>query len=145
MQPEKIRVITICVFRHGNLILAAEGWDPVKGEQFYRPLGGGLEFGESSREAVAREIREEVGAEVEGLHYLGMLENIFTHHGRRGHEIVLVYDGTFVDRSLYERTIFTVEENGLQYTAFWKSLDEFQPGQPPLYPNGLLALLTNGG
>jgi 8-oxo-dGTP pyrophosphatase MutT (NUDIX family) len=40
-----------------------EAFDPVKGETFYRPLGGGVEFGETSA-AAAREIREEVSADV---------------------------------------------------------------------------------
>jgi len=43
-----IRSIAICVFRHKNHILVAEGYDPVKDEYFYRPLGGGIEFGETS-------------------------------------------------------------------------------------------------
>lgn len=42
----RIRPLAICVFRHQDRILVAEGYDPVKDEHFYRPLGGGNEFGD---------------------------------------------------------------------------------------------------
>lgn len=46
MKPQTIRPLAICVFRHAGRILVAEGTDEVKGETFYRPLGGAIEFGE---------------------------------------------------------------------------------------------------
>jgi len=42
---KQIRPIAICAFLRNNRILVAEGFDPVKDETFYRPLGGGIEFG----------------------------------------------------------------------------------------------------
>ncbi len=93
----KIRPIAICVCRDGERILVAEGHDSVKKQIFYRPLGGTIEFGEHGEEAVRREFQEEIGAELDEVRYLGMLENIFTYEGNRGHEIVLVYDGRLAD------------------------------------------------
>ncbi|MCA9941424.1 MAG: NUDIX domain-containing protein, partial [Anaerolineales bacterium] len=58
-----IRPLVICLFRHKNHILVMEGYDPVKQQTFYRPLGGGIEFGEHSAIALRRELREELGAE----------------------------------------------------------------------------------
>lgn len=141
MHTNKIRVIAICLFRHQGRLLVAEGWDPVKPQHFYRPVGGGVEFGESSAVAVAREIREELGAEVVDLRYLGTLENIFMHRGLPGHEIVFVYDGAFADASRYEQEQMMIEENGLTFTALWKPLADFGPDGPPLYPDGLPELL----
>jgi NADH pyrophosphatase NudC (nudix superfamily) len=60
----QIRPLAICVFRREDRILVAEGFDPVKQEHFYRPLGGGIEFGENSVETISREIREEINAEI---------------------------------------------------------------------------------
>ena len=80
--------IAICVFSHNGRILAAEGHDPLKRQPFYRPLGGAIEFGETRRKRLRRELHEELGATVAGLRYLGTLENIFTYDGQRGHEIV---------------------------------------------------------
>jgi hypothetical protein len=43
----EIRPVALCVFRNNDGILVFEGYDDVKGETFYRPPGGGIEFGES--------------------------------------------------------------------------------------------------
>lgn len=69
--------IAICVFRNNNRILVFEGHDSIKNETYYRPLGGGIEFGESGEEAIRREIMEELHSEIEELKHLGFLENIF--------------------------------------------------------------------
>jgi 8-oxo-dGTP pyrophosphatase MutT (NUDIX family) len=136
--PMKIRPLAICIFRQGDKILVAEGRDPVKGETFFRPLGGGIEFGEYAHQTIARELREELGVEVSDLRYLFTLENIFVYHGQRGHEIVLVYDGRLGDADLYTREAIQGQEEGeLFFTAVWKSLSEFEPGKKILYPTGL--------
>ena len=137
-----IRPIAICVFKTNNRILVFEGYDSIKNETFYRPLGGGIEFGESGEVAVRREIMEELHSEIENLKHLGYLENIFTHDGRLGHEIVVVYDGVLKMRGLYGQAEMEVEEaNGEKIRALWKSLDEFGEGKSILYPDGLLEML----
>jgi ADP-ribose pyrophosphatase YjhB (NUDIX family) len=136
-----IRALAICVFCQADRILVVEDRDSVKGETFYRPLGGGIEFGETGACAVSREIREEIGAEVRELQYLGTLENIFTYNGAPGHELVQVYRGRFADASLYSRdSISGVESNGTPMAVLWKALDFFSPSRP-LYPTGLLELI----
>ena len=139
-----IRPIAICVFHHKNCILVAEGYDPVKNEHFYRPLGGGIEFGENSGETICREIMEELNAEVdrESLKYLGAVENIFHFHGAAGHEIVLIYDGVFKEAKLYEQAVILRKEaNGEGIRAVWKDLNEFSTGKSILYPTGLVQIL----
>ncbi|KAF0109059.1 MAG: DNA mismatch repair protein MutT [Anaerolineaceae bacterium] len=141
MREEKIRAIAICVCRDGDRILAAEGRDSKKGQTFYRPLGGTIEFGERGEDTVRREFREEIGADLLEVRYLGTLENIFTCEGLRGHEIVLVYDGRLSDRSLYQKDVIQGDEFGMPFKAVWKRLDEFGRGRPPVYPDGLLELI----
>ena len=141
MSEEKIRPIAICVCRDGERILVAEGHDSKKGETFYRPLGGTIEFGERGEEAVQREFREEIAADLVEVRYVGMLENIFTYEGRRGHEIVLVYDGRLTDASLYEKEYILGDELGEPFKAVWMRVDEFGEGKATVYPDGLLALL----
>ena len=139
-----IRPVAICVFLKDSKILVAEGYDPVKNERFYRPLGGEIEFNESSKETICRELMEEVHLEVDGnsLRYLGALENMFTFNGNSGHEIVLVYDGTLKETGAYEEAVIMgTEANGEEIQAVWKSLTEFEAQGLILYPTGLLELL----
>ncbi len=89
---------------------------------------------------------EEISAEVKDLVYLGTLENIFIFDGEPGHEIVQVYDGVLTEPGLYEQAEILGNEAGAvdeEFTAMWKSLDEFGPGKGILYPDGLLELLLN--
>lgn len=138
----QIRPLAICVFRNKDRILVFEGYDPIKKQSFYRPLGGGIEFGEYGEEAVRREIMEELHTEIEDLSYLGMLENVFVFNGTPGHEIVMVYDGLLIDLRLYDQAVIAViEANGEDIHAVWKNLDEFGAGKSILYPVGLLEML----
>lgn len=143
MTENQIRPLTICVFLHNDRILVFEGYDPVKKQIFYRPLGGGIEFGERAEDAIRRELKEEINAGVVGLRYLGTLENIFTFNGTQGHEIVMVYDGELTDSGLYEQSMIEGKEADVDesFKAVWKGLDEFEEGKSILYPTGLLELL----
>ena len=142
MPNQKIRPIAICIFSKNNKILVFEGYDKVKNQTFYRPLGGGIEFGEHSSETIVREIREEIDAEISNVNLLGTFENIFTLNGKPEHEIVLVYKAELCDTKLYEQQQFEIiEENGSRSTAFWKPIDFFNEGLAPLYPNGLISLI----
>ena len=143
-KKRRIRPLAICVFRHNDRILVAEGYDSVKDEYFYRPLGGGIEFGESSIETICREVMEEINVEVDkaSLKYLGSVENIFHFNGMPGHEIVMIYDGALIDSGLYDQDVILGKEvNGDIFRALWKSLDEFESGRLILYPTGLVELL----
>ncbi len=143
MQENKIRPIAICVCRDGERILAAEYFDSSKGQTFYRPLGGMIEFGERGEETVRREFREEIAAELADVRYLGTLESIFVHEGWRGHEIVRVYAGRLSDPDLCRKDVIVGDELGEPLKVVWKRLDEFGPGKPPVYPDGLIELLKS--
>jgi 8-oxo-dGTP pyrophosphatase MutT (NUDIX family) len=145
MKPNVVRPIAICVLRNAGRILAAEGYDPVKRQAFYRPLGGAIEFGEHSRDTIVREFAEELGAAVQDVRYLGTIENVFTYDGQTGHEIVVVYDGALADSSLYELPVIEGEEDdGAPIRAVWISVaGSLKPGAPPVYPTGLLELLAS--
>lgn len=141
IKPSHIRVIAICVFRRGNHILVFEAFDPAKGTPFYRPLGGGVDPGETSEAAVIREIREEINQEITDLRLLGVLESIFTVGERAGHEIVFVYAGRFCDATVYDQPVLTIhEDNGETLRAVWRDLASFDDYHR-LVPEKLLALI----
>lgn len=143
MTKNAIRPIAICVFRRDDDILVFEGHDPVKGETFYRPIGGGIEFGEFSRDTVIREVREEIGQDIARLRYLGTVENLFTFNAKPGHEIVMVYEGEFASPAMYAfEAIQGVDDNGDEIKLLWMPLQHFRDGLSPLYPDGLLDLLA---
>lgn len=139
MREEKISPIAICVCHDGERILVAEYLE--KDRLYYRPLGGAIQFGEHGEEAVRREFREEILADLSEVRYLGMLENIYDVEGVRAHQIVLVYDGRLSDASFYKKKSIQGDELGQPFKVVWKWLDEFGPGKPPVYPEGLLGLL----
>ena len=144
-KKKRIRPLAICVFRHNDRILVAEGYDSVKDEYFYRPLGGGIEFGEPSVETICRELLEELGVEVDqqSLKYLGAVENIFTFEGTPSHEIILVFDGILKEPGLYDQHVIIGKEvDGDEFRAVWKKIDEFGEGKSILYPTGLLKMLV---
>jgi ADP-ribose pyrophosphatase YjhB (NUDIX family) len=139
----RIRPIAICVFkRDDGAILVAPGFDTVKQQRFYRPLGGEIEFGERAEDAVRREIREELSSEIEDVKLLGVEENIFTFLGAAGHELVWIYEARLADVSLYGRDVVECDEGGSPFEAHWVPLEAFSRSEFPLYPDGLLRTIT---
>ena len=137
-----IRVIAICLFRRGEEILVTEGLDTSCNRRYARPLGGGVELGETSEQTIAREIREEIGSEVRDLKLLGVLENLFELEGQQRHEVVFVYDGRFEDNSLYEMAEIPLLDGGWMTGAIWRPLHWFDE-QCPLVPVGIERLLAD--
>ncbi len=45
LSTQRIHTTALGVFLHNDRIFVAECYDPNKGERFYSPLGGGIEFG----------------------------------------------------------------------------------------------------
>ncbi|VAV91979.1 hypothetical protein MNBD_ACTINO01-60 [hydrothermal vent metagenome] len=136
-----VRVKAICLFLHNGRVLAIDSFDPTKGQRFWVPVGGRVEFGETAREAIIREVREELRVEIIDLTQLGVVENLFTFDGEPGHEIVFVYDARFIDPQMYGAEEIQGLENGEEFTARW--IDPYAPdGDRPLYPEGLPDLIS---
>ena len=144
MGQSRIRPIAICLFRKGDAILVVQHRDSVKKDKFCRPLGGGIEYGETSEDAMIREIHEETGESVANLKLLVVLENIFTGEGALGHEIVFVYDARFVDDSIYDSPTVKGYEEGSDehFIAEWKTLQQMEDEKLRLVPEGLVPLLS---
>ena len=137
----RIRPKAVCLIWKGDKLHVQLIYWPVKPNQFYIPLGGSIKYGEYGRDAIAREVLEEIGAELKNIRYLGTLENIFTVQGEIGHEIVLVFDAEFTDARFYEMNPIRGVELELtppsKIEAYWRTLQEIEEEGLPLYPERL--------
>ncbi len=143
-KKKRVKPKAVCVFRWEDKIFVAEGYDTPISETFYRPIGGSIEFGEKGHQTIVREVMEEIKVQVADVQYLGLLESIFTYEGKAGHEIMLIYDGRFVDDTMYDESLAMQGEDDdeILFTCMWKPLSFFRgDSAPPLYPAGLLVLL----
>lgn len=63
-----------------------------KSKKHYFFSGGHVEFGENAKEALAREIKEELGVSVKKCLFIGTVENIYLEDDQKHHEINLVFE-----------------------------------------------------
>ncbi|MBH3426288.1 NUDIX hydrolase [Pseudomonas alkylphenolica] len=141
MSAPRIRALALCIFHHQGKILVNRFDDAQTRQTLYRPLGGGIEFGERSIDAIAREVQEELNQVITDIRLIGTLESIFTYDGKPGHEIVQVYDARFSDMSLYAQPwLIGHESDGAAFKAMWLDSSSFT-ADSPLVPEGLLDLL----
>jgi ADP-ribose pyrophosphatase YjhB (NUDIX family) len=135
-----IRPTVLAVIRRNDDLLVFEGHDSVKQQTFYRPLGGGIEFGETAESALRRELREELAVELGEVELLQVVENIFQYEGGSGHEIVFLYAAEVADPAFYDREhLGTVLDSGS--TVLWLPVKDVVEGNAILYPDELVNLL----
>lgn len=135
----EIRVLALGIIRDGDRLFISEGYDPAKQQKFYRAMGGGVDFGETSRDALQREFQEEIQAELTNIKYLGCIENLFTFNGKQGHEILQVYQCDFVNPKFYQLEQIVFAEGERKKTALWVEIDRFKSGELHLVPEEFLA------
>ena len=106
----------------------------------YALIGGRVEIGESSANTIKREIKEELGKDIEITGYISTIENFFEMKGSKYHEIMFIYKAEFVndeDKKL-ESTLQNIEgKDYLQYE--WIDLDKID--EYPLRPDVLKEVL----
>ncbi len=142
----QIRVKALGWIRDGDRLLVAEGYQPDRQKHYYRALGGSIEFGETSLEALKREFQEEIQAELKNIQYLGCIENLFTYSGQPCHELIQFYQCDFADPRFYQLAqvkFMDDSEDGTNQpvTAYWIECDRFQTGELWLVPEACLKFL----
>jgi 8-oxo-dGTP pyrophosphatase MutT (NUDIX family) len=136
--PSIVRPIAIGIIRRREeLLLMAVRNDngAIKG---WRPLGGAIEFGEAAADALRREFAEELGLGITEPLLLTVLENLYSHYGTAGHEIVFVFEARFADDVHYSREAFSFEDGGVRNEVQWVAISHFLRGEAALFPDGLL-------
>ena len=118
----------VCIQRGRILLCRAKG-----GATTYLP-GGHIEFGETGRAALVREMREEMNVSARAGRFLGALENSFMQHGKPHAEINLIYE-----LILPEDTAARAAEDWIDFE--WVPLAELERAN--LLPAAFRVLATN--
>lgn len=140
---QRVRLVAIGIVRRQDQLRVFRVLDDHGQRKGLRPPGGEVEFGEPTRQALLREFREELQAEIVIEGEPVVLENIFEHPGAIGHEIVFAYPVRPVNSELYLADGLVIrEDDGTIHPAEWLDLEQVQAGWVPLFPIGLLGALS---
>jgi len=131
------RVAGIAV--HENSVLLHQG----EGENFWSFPGGRAEFGEMAEQTLKREMREEIGTDVEVVRLLWFAENFFTYAEKQYHEIALYFLMRLPATSKYLGQLgpFPCEEEGSNLIFQWFPQQAEVLSNLPLLPSFLQTAL----
>ena len=137
------RVVAHCVLRNGQKVLLIRFEEPGTGRIGWRAPGGGIELGETSEEAVRREIREEVGVELDVLKFRGPVEGFIEWRGEQEHEIVFLFEGWPREwgRLAESDRIEGVEASGRTLDLRWVDPGTILGSGDLMYPEGVWPVL----
>lgn len=134
----KTRPTVQAIVKNKDKILIYKGKDTANGKNFYRCLGGGIEFGETSTQALKREMKEELDSEISGIKFLGLCENIFNYRNEQYHEIVFIYECRLKKKELYKKEKI-IYKGRRHTTATWEKIDFLK--KQNLVPAGIKKLI----
>ena len=129
---KEIRPIVLGLAIKDGKLLAGEGFDKIENQTFYRCLGGGIEFLEKSSDALRREFKEEINADITINEFLGISENIFTYNGIQAHELILFYSIHIKDKDYKQE--YHIIDGSADYKAKWVPIEDFKNKTKILYP-----------
>ncbi len=138
-QTNKIKAKVGILIRNGDSLLVHNVLSSEKEREIIRPPGGHIEYGEFSKDAVEREMKEEINARLTNLILLGSLENIFNDpEGKTHHEIIFVYSAEFEDKRFYEKEVIEAKEiDGSNFNMFWIKTNDILTGTAKFVPRGM--------
>ena len=82
----KLNIRAACIIKHNNKVLLHKSDD----KDHYCLIGGRVELGENSENTIRREIKEELGKEIDIIGYVSTIENFFKFEGSKYHEYMFV-------------------------------------------------------
>ncbi len=135
--PDGIEVKAFCLIEHQGRWLMQEFFHPETHERYVRFLGGAIEKGEYARDAVIREIREELGSELEDIEFLTVCEHVFPFQGNTRHQVIFIFRGKLVKIALLEQEEILIKEFGKTWRAIWIDKQDIKEGKIPLRPSAI--------
>ncbi|MED4780502.1 NUDIX hydrolase [Brevibacillus choshinensis] len=141
----KYRASSLCIIWKEDSILLEQF--PEEDEVItFRPVGGTIEYGEDSKSAVIREVKEEINQDITEVRLLGIIENIFPYYAETGHEFDFIYEAKLLSNQSYEHEAIEGFEGENKFIAVWKRVTDFKDNPNiKLVPDGLFEMLTNQG
>lgn len=121
VEDYRLNVRTACIIKHNNKILVHKNED----KDHFCLIGGRVELGENSADTIKREVKEEIGKDIEIKKYIATVENFFKYEGLKYHEYMFIYEVEFIDEKdkYIEETLENIEgKENLKY--YWLELDK---------------------
>lgn len=139
------RVAAQAVLRRGSAVLLQQVIDPVTHAQGWRLPGGGVEWNERAEDTIRRELREELGVNIEALAPAGVVEGFNDWMGAQEHEIVFLFKAVTPPALKRRSRIETVEADGRRLQFAWLDPTSAKVAGAPFYPEAAREVLLGGG
>lgn len=123
IEDYKLNIRAAAVIIHNNKILIHKNVN----EDHCTLPGGRIEIGESSKQTVIRELKEELGKETDIIGYIGTIENFFETNEKKYHELLFIHNVEFMndeDKKI-NYTMHNIE--GKEYLKYeWLDIDKIE-------------------
>lgn len=129
IEDYKLNIRAAGIIIHNGKILAHKNVN----NNHYALVGGRVAIGEDSALTVKREIKEELGKDVEITGYVATIENFFEMKDSKYHEILFIYKAEFIDEEdkKIEYTLKNIE--GKEYLQYeWLEIEKID--EYPILP-----------
>lgn len=126
------------LIKKDNQILVHHGIE----KDHYTLPGGRVQAGESSIDALRREIKEEMGFETEYMRPVSLIENFFEMNNKNYHELLITHELKLKDIELYKQNkydaIEEIKKGKLEF--LWMDIEKLN--EKTLLPKGLNTIIT---
>ena len=104
-------------------------------------IGGCIEFGESSKDALKREFQEELSLDLLDIQFIKSFESIFEFNNSKMHEIVYLFDSKCEDKTVYTKEAIAGLEGERVFKAIWLPISIFKEKKETIYPEEIINYL----